>query len=88
VEKLSTELKSNAFLASKVNLIFCNNLVHHKPHHVAKQYELDVAQLVLSFDFLEYPIKTKADVGPFVHNYLKDYETEIAHWNRTLCMSF
>jgi hypothetical protein len=61
-------------------------LVHHKPHLVAKQFGLDATQLVDSIDFLEYPIKTKANVGPFAHNYFKDYETETAHWNRCACI--
>ncbi|KAI5420837.1 hypothetical protein KIW84_044605 [Lathyrus oleraceus] len=51
------------FLVTKVKCLvskqgqpdFCNNLVvHHKPHLVAKQFELNVAELVDSFDFLEY----------------------------------
>ncbi|GAU36340.1 hypothetical protein TSUD_321790 [Trifolium subterraneum] len=72
--------------SSKVSPVFCNNLVvHHKPHLVATQFALDAAQLVDSFDFLEYPIKPKSNVGPLVDNSFKDYETEIAHWNCCAC---
>ncbi|CAI8601095.1 unnamed protein product [Vicia faba] len=86
-EKLTTELKANAYLASKVCPIFCNNLViHHKPHLVAKQFGLNAADLVGLFDFVEYQIKIKANVGQFGHNYFNNYKKEIGLWGRCDCL--
>lgn len=61
-------------------------MIHHKPHLVAKQFGLNAADLVGLFDFMEYQIKIKANVGQFGHNYFNDYKKEIGLWERCDCL--
>ncbi|XP_057807501.1 SNF2 domain-containing protein CLASSY 4-like isoform X2 [Salvia miltiorrhiza] len=61
--------------------LFCNNyVVHHRPHLVARQFNVFKERILSTLRWDEHEIQVKQNRGPRRQNFRKNYEKELQIW--------
>lgn len=78
---LPRPLQDQAQFGTLLAPLFCNNyVVHHRPHLVAKQFNVFKDRIPSSLRWKDYEIKVKQNRGPHKQNFKKIYEKELQIW--------
>lgn len=74
-------LQDQAQFGTLLAPLFCNNyVVHHRPHLVARQFNVFDERIPSTLRWEDYEIKVKQNRGPRKQNFRKFYEKELQIW--------